>query len=52
MGCWLNNVSYVSLQGLMLKLKLYFGHRMQRATSLEKTLMLVRLRAKEGGDRE
>ena len=31
-----------SLEGLMLKLKLqYFGHLMQRADSLEKTLMLV-----------
>ena len=30
-----------SLEGLMLKLKLqYFGHRMRRANSLEKTLML------------
>ena len=30
-----------SLKGLMLKLKLkYFGHLMQRADSLEKTLML------------
>ena len=30
-----------SLEGLMLKLKLqYFGHPMQRADSLEKTLML------------
>ena len=30
-----------SLQGLMLKLKLqYFGHLMQKADSLEKTLML------------
>ena len=30
-----------SLEGLMLKLKLqYFGHQMQRADSLEKTLML------------
>ena len=30
-----------SLDGLMLKLKLqYFGHLMQRADSLEKTLML------------
>ena len=30
-----------SLEGLMLKLKLqYFGHSMQRADSLEKTLML------------
>ena len=31
-----------SLEGLMLKLKLqYFGHLMQRADSLEKTLMLT-----------
>ena len=29
-----------SLEGLMLKLKLYFGHLMQRVDSLEKTLML------------
>ena len=30
-----------SLKGLMLKVKLkYFGHLMQRADSLEKTLML------------
>ena len=30
-----------SLEGLMLKLKLqYFGHLMQRADSLERTLML------------
>ena len=41
-----------SLEGLMLKLKLqYFGHLMQRADSLEKTLMLERLRAREGGGR-
>ena len=34
------------LEGLMLKLKLqYFGHLIQRAYSLEKTLMLGRLRA-------
>ena len=33
--------SWVSLEGMMLKLKLqYFGHLMQRADSLEKTLML------------
>ena len=33
-----------SLQGLMLKLKLqYFGHLMQRANSLEKVLMLVKI---------
>ena len=41
-----------SLERLMLKLKLqYFGHLMQRAISLEKTLMLGRLKAKEGGSR-
>ena len=33
-----------SLKGLMLKLKLqYFGHLMQRADSLEKTLMLGKM---------
>ena len=38
-----------SLEGLMLKLKLqYFGHLMRRADSLEKTLMLKRLKA--GGE--
>ena len=38
-----------SLEGLMLKLKLqYFGHLMQRANSLEKTLMLGKI---EGGRR-
>ena len=40
-----------SLEGLMLKLKLqYFGYLMQRADSLEKTLMLERLRAGGEGD--
>ena len=40
-----------SLKGLMLKLKLqYFGHLMQRTDSLEKTLMLGRLKA--GGERD
>ena len=35
-----------SLEGLMLKLKLqYFGHLMRRPDSLEKTLMLERLKA-------
>ena len=39
-----------SLEELMLKLKLqYFGHLMQRATSLEETLVLGKLRAKEKG---
>ena len=38
-----------SLEGLMMKLKLqYFGHLMQRADSLEKTLMLGKI---EGGRR-
>ena len=33
-----------SLEGMMLKLKLqYFGHLMQRADSLEKTLMLGKI---------
>ena len=37
------------MEGLMLKLKLqYFGHLMQRADSLEKTLMLGKI---EGGRR-
>ena len=37
------NTEY-SLEGLMLKLKLqYFGHLMQRANSLEKTLMLKKI---------
>ena len=39
----------ISLEGLMLKLKLqYFGHLMQRTDSLEKTLMLGKM---EGGRR-
>ena len=43
-----------SLEGLMLKLKLqYFGHLMQRADSLEKTLMLGKIvgRRKKGRQR-
>ena len=36
-----------ALEGLMLKLKLqYFGHLMQRADSLEKTLMLGKIEGK------
>ena len=43
------NVEY-SFEGLMLKLKLqYFGHLMQGADSLEKTLMLGKT---EGGEEE
>ena len=41
-----------SLEGLMLKLKLqYFGHLMWISDSLEKPLMLERLKAGEGHDR-
>ena len=37
-----------SLQGLMLKLKLqYFGHLMQKANSLEKTLMLGKVEGRK-----
>ena len=37
-----------SLEGLMLKLKLqYFGHLMQRADSLEKTLILGKIEGKK-----
>ena len=38
------NTEY-SLEGLMLKL-LYFGHLMRRAKSLEKTLMLGRIKSR------
>ena len=38
-----------SLEGVMLKLKLqYFGHLMQRADSLEKTLMLGKIESRRG----
>ena len=40
----INSPSRRSLEGLILKLKLQnFGHLMQRADSLEKTLMLVKI---------
>ena len=43
--------SWISLEGMMLKLKLqYFGHLMRRADSLEKTLMLGGIRAGGEGD--
>ena len=43
----------ISLEGMMLKLKLqYFGHLMQRADSLEKTLMLGGIGDKEKGTTE
>ena len=38
------------LEGLMLKLQ-YFGHLMQGAYSLEKTLMMGKTEGREGGDR-
>ena len=38
-----------SLEGLMLKLQ-YFGHLIQRADSLEKTLVLGRMKAGGEGD--
>ena len=42
-----------SFKGLMLKRKLqYFGHLMQRADSLEKTLMLGGIGSRRGEDRE
>ena len=42
-----------SLEGLMLKLKLqYFGHLMQRADSLEKTLMLGKIEGRKRRGRQ
>ena len=42
-----------SLEGLMLKLKLqYFGCVMQRADSLEKTLMLGKIEGRRGREDE
>ena len=42
-----------SLEGLMLKLKFqYFGHVMQRAGSLEKTLMLAKIEGMRGRGRQ
>ena len=41
-----------SLEGMMLKLKLqYFGHLTQRVDSLEKTLMLGRIRGRTTEDK-
>ena len=41
-----------SLEGLILKLKLqHFGHLIQRTDSLEKILMLGKMKAGEGDDR-
>ena len=55
---WTARISYQSilkeispgiyLEGMMLKLKLqYFGHLMQRANSLEKTLMLEKIEGRK-----
>ena len=42
-----------SLEGLMLKLKLqYFGHLMQRADSLEKTLILGKVEGRRRRGRQ
>ena len=42
-----------SLKGLMLKLKLqYFGHLMQRTDSLEKTLMLGKIKGRRRRGRQ
>ena len=42
-----------SLEGLLLKLKLqYFSHMMQRADSLEKTLMLKKIEGKRRKGRQ
>ena len=42
-----------SLERLMLKLKLqYFGHLMQRANSLEKTLMLGKIEGRRRGGQQ
>ena len=39
-----------SLEGLLLKLKLqYFGHLMQKANSLEKTLMVGKIEGRRRG---
>ena len=45
------NLEY-PLEELMLKLKLqYFGHRMKRAESLEKTVMLGKIEGRRQGNR-
>ena len=42
-----------SLEGMMLKLKLqYFGHLMQKANSLEKTLMLGKIEGERRSGRQ
>ena len=47
------NQSWISLEGLMLKLKLqYFGHLMQRTDSLEKILMLGKIEGRKRRGRQ
>ena len=47
---WTARRSNLSLEGLMMKLKLqYFDHLMQRDDSLEKTLMLGKIKGKRSG---
>ena len=47
----LKEISPVSLEGLMLKLKLqYFGHLMRRADSFEKILMLGMIKGRNRRD--
>ena len=44
------NQSCIFIEGLMLKLKLHFGHLMRRANSLEKTLMLAKIEGRREGE--
>ena len=47
------NQSWISLEGLMLKLKLqYFGHLMRRTDSLEKTVMLGKIEGRRRRGRQ
>ena len=47
------NQSWISLEGLMLKLKLqYFGHLMRRTDSFEKTLMLGKIEGRRRGGQQ
>ena len=49
----LHEIKRMSLEGLMLKLKLqYFGHLMRRAGSLEKTLMLGKIEGRKRRGRQ
>ena len=50
---WTERRSNKSIEGLIMKLKLqYFGHLKRRADSLEKTLILERLRTGGQGDQQ